>query len=245
MTAFDNPTIKTQHSHVSVREFSNRVITEDERMAILESARASSTSCFLQAVSIIRITDPEVRAKMAVYAGNQAQVKNAPEFWVFCADYHRNERVCEGDVDLGWMEQLLVGCTDSALMAQNVLTAAEALGMGGCFIGGIRTNIREVAELLKLPKNTFPVVGLTFGFPSVRNDIKPRLPVQILCSENEYREPTDEELAAYERTLCDYYSDRDPAHPLTSWKAKLEPTLKRERRPFIKDFLNEKGWALK
>ena len=46
MSAFDNPTIKTQHNHVSVREFSDRVITEDERMAILESARASSTSCF-------------------------------------------------------------------------------------------------------------------------------------------------------------------------------------------------------
>lgn len=245
MSAFDNPTIKTQHNHVSVREFSDRVITEDERMAILESARASSTSCFLQAVTIVRITDPEVRAKMAEYADNQAQVKNAPEFWVFCADYHRDERVCEGEVDLGWTEQLLVGCTDSALMAQNVLTAAEALGMGGCFIGGIRTNIQAVHQLLKLPKNTFPVLGLTFGFPAVRNGIKPRLPVEILCCENEYREPTDEELAAYNDTLVKYYTERDPAHPLASWKAKLDPTLKRERRPFIKDFLNEQGWALK
>ena len=245
MSAFENPTIKSLINHVSVREFSDRVITEDERMAILEAARASSTSCFLQAVTIIRVTDPEVRAKMAEYAGNQAQVLNAPEFWVFCADYHRDERVCNGDVDLGWTEQLLVGCTDSALMCQNTLTAAEALGMGGCFIGGIRTKINEVAELLKLPKNTFPVVGLTFGYPAVRNDTKPRLPVEILCCENEYREPSDEELAAYNDTLCQYYTQRDPAHPLTSWKAQLDPTLKRERRPFIKEFLNKQGWALK
>lgn len=245
MSAFDNPTIKNQINHVSVREFSDRVITEDERMAILEAARMSSTSCFLQAVTIIRVTDPQVRAKMAQYAGNQAQVLNAPEFWVFCADYHRNERVCDGDVDLGWTEQLLVGCTDCALMCQNTLTAAEALGMGGCFIGGIRTSINEVAELLKLPKNTFPVVGLTFGYPAVRNELKPRLPVEILCCENAYREPSDEELAAYNDTLVKYYTERDPAHPLSSWKAKLEPTLKRERRPFIKDFLNKQGWALK
>lgn len=244
MTAFENPTIKVLHNHVSVREFSDRPITDDERSAILEAARASSSSCFLQAVSIIRITDPIVRAKMAQYAGNQAQVLNAPEFWVFCADYHRDERVC-GEVDLGWTEQLLVGCTDSALMAQNTLTAAEALGMGGCFIGGIRTCINEVAELLKLPKNTFPVVGLTFGYPAVRNATKPRLPVEILCSENAYREPSDEELIAYDHTLCQYYTQRNPEKPLAAWKEKLDPILKRERRPFIREFLNKQGWAVK
>ena len=244
MSAFENPIIKVLHNHVSVREFSERPITVDERSAILEAARASSTSSFLQVVSIIRITDSVVRAKMAEYAGNQAQVLNAPEFWVFCADYHRDERVC-GEADLGWTEQLLVGCTDSALMAQNTLTAAEALGMGGCFIGGIRTCISEVAELLKLPKNTFPVVGLTFGYPAVKNATKPRIPVGILCSENAYREPSDDELTDYDHTLCQYYTQRNPSQPLASWKHKLGSTLQRDRRPFILEFLNKQGWALK
>ncbi|MEH7293774.1 nitroreductase family protein, partial [Priestia megaterium] len=49
--------------------------------------------------------------------------------------------------------------------AQNALTAAESMGLGGVYIGGVRANIAELTELLNLPKHVVPLVGLCIGHP--------------------------------------------------------------------------------
>jgi hypothetical protein len=94
------------------------------------------------------------------------------------------------------VEQFLVGCLDTGIMAQNAFTALESLGLGGCFIGGIRNGITEVSALLRLPQNVFPVVGIAFGHPAVRNPVKPRLPATITFMENGYEEPAPAEQPA-------------------------------------------------
>lgn len=38
-------------------------------------------------------------------------------------------------------ENFIVSVVDTAVMAQNVLTAAESLGYGVCYIGDIRNNL--------------------------------------------------------------------------------------------------------
>ena len=183
-----NDTIRTQLAHSSVRAFTNEPVTAELRTQILDAARAASTSCALQVTSIIRVTDPALRGRIAELSGGQAHVAAAPEFWVFCADYHRLQLLCP-EADLGWIEQFLVGCLDTGIMAQNAFTALESLGLGGCFIGGIRNGITEVSALLRLPQNVFPVVGIAFGHPAVRNPVKPRLPATITFMENGYEEP--------------------------------------------------------
>lgn len=62
-------------------------------------------------------------------------------------------------------EQLLLGCVDTALMGQNALVAAESLGLGGVFIGGIRNHIADVTSLLALPQQVLPLFGLCLGYP--------------------------------------------------------------------------------
>ncbi len=66
------------------------------------------------------------------------------------------------DAQLGLAEQLLLGVVDTAMMGQNALTAAESLGLGGVYIGGIRNNIESVTELLKLPKHVLPLFWPVF-----------------------------------------------------------------------------------
>lgn len=237
-----NDTVTLLRNHVSVRDFTDEPIAPADFDAIIEAARASSSTCFLQLTSIIRVTDPEKRAKLAVYAGNQPQVVNAAEFIVFCVDFRRDLSVC-GQADLGWAEQLLAGSVDTGIMAQSALTAAESLGLGGCFVGGLRNHIREVGELLELPEHTFALVGLTLGHPAKRNALKPRIPVNMLMRENAYRDATPEELAAYDAVLTDYYAER--GLPGATWKSKLDEILARERRPFVQAYLNEQGFNLK
>lgn len=239
-----NDTIRTLLAHSSVRDFTSEPVSQEDRDAIIEVARAASSSCFLQCVSIIRVTDPAKRAKLVEYTGGQKHVAVAPEFWVFCADYHRCRQMID-TADTGWTEQFLVGVQDAGIMAQNAFAALESLGLGGVYAGGLRTCIREVDELLELPDLVIPVVGLAFGHPASRNEVKERLPVNVLVSENTYRVPAQEELDEYDRRMSEYYANRPVNAKKINWSDSCRRILGRERRPFVLEYLRSKGFALK
>ncbi|MEJ5176211.1 oxygen-insensitive NADPH nitroreductase [Erwinia sp. MYb416] len=236
------PTIELLRSHRSIRAYSDQVITAEQRAAILDAAQSASTSSFLQCSSIIRITDTETRNALVALSGGQKYVAEAAEFWVFCADFNRNQQICP-DAELGLAEQLLLGCIDTALMAQNALVAAESLGFGGCFIGGIRNHIADVTELLGLPKFVLPLFGLCLGSPEQDPDHKPRMPAGLLMHENCYQPIDPALLAQYDRELVAYYQSRDSNRRSESWSEHIQKTLIKESRPFILDYLHQQGWA--
>lgn len=236
-----NETLQHLLRHSSVRHFTNEPVSAQDRELILNAARQASTSCNLQVTSIIRVTDPDLRAKLAVCAGNQAHVIEAPEFWVFVADYHRNQILCP-EADLGWAEQGLVGTTDTAIMAQNAMVALESLGYGGCFIGGIRNGVKEASELLGLPKGVYLVMGLAFGRPASKPGLKPRLPASVTFMENRYQDPDSHELTAYDETMRDYYTKRESHAKDITFRESLKAYLLKERRPFIMDYLHQQGF---
>ena len=49
-------------------------------------------------------------------------------------------------------EKFMVALIDAALAAQNAAIAAESMGLGICYIGGIRNKLDEVKDLLKTPE---------------------------------------------------------------------------------------------
>ena len=156
------PTIDLLRSHRSIRHFTDEPITQAQRDAIIDSARGTSSSSFLQCSSIIRITDPAMREQLVTLTGGQKHVAQAAEFWVFCADFNRHLQICP-EAELGLAEQLLLGVVDTALMAQNAFTAAESLGLGGVYIGGRRKEIGRVAGLREVSDNGVAAVCLGPG----------------------------------------------------------------------------------
>lgn len=240
----DKTVIDTLCEHTSVREYTDEPVSEELRRRILNAAFAASSSCFLQLVSVIRVTDPAIRQAMYEASGNQPQVLSAPEFWVFCADYHRNETICS-DTDLGWTEQFLTATLDVGICVQNAMTALESLGLGGCFIGGLRNHVEIADKALELPEHVYPVLGLAFGHPAYRNEVKPRLPQTITVMENRYAEPRLQDVAYYESAMQEYYATRSRNPRDDSWTKGVAGILKRERRPFMLEFLHSKGFALK
>ena len=236
------PTIALLRSHRSIRAFTDRAISDEQRAAILAAAQSASSSSFLQCTSIIRITDPALREQLVTLSGGQKYVAQAAEFWVFCADFNRLQQICP-DAQLGMAEQLLLGCVDTALMAQNALTAAESLGLGGVYIGGIRNNIAQVTELLHLPKFVLPLFGMCLGEPAQDPELKPRMPAAMLVHENSYQPINPEVLAQYDNELVEYYQHRDSNRRSESWSEHIQKTIIKESRPFILDYLHKQGWA--
>lgn len=71
------PTIELICGHRSIRHFTDEPISEAQREAIINSARATSSSSFLQCSSIIRITDKALREELVTLTGGQKHVAQA------------------------------------------------------------------------------------------------------------------------------------------------------------------------
>nr|WP_318382208.1 oxygen-insensitive NADPH nitroreductase [uncultured Enterobacter sp.] len=236
------PTIDLLRGHRSIRHFTDEPITQAQREAIIAGAQAASSSSFLQCSSIIRVTDPALREQFVTLTGGQKHIAQAAEFWVFCADFNRHLQICP-DAQLGLAEQLLLGAVDTAILGQNAFTAAESLGLGGVYIGGIRNSIFEVTELLSLPKFVLPLFGLCLGWPADDPDVKPRMPQAMLVHENQYQPVDETVLAGYDETLAQYYLTRDSNNRRDTWSDHIRRTIIKENRPFILDYLHQQGWA--
>ena len=239
-----NPTLDVIYKHRSIREFTPQALTDEQRAALVRAARSVSSSSFLQCTSIIRITDKTIRAKLAELAANQAFVAQAPEFWVFCADFNRHLKI-DPNAKLGFTEQLLLGSVDTAIMAQTVLVAAESMGLGGVYVGAIRNNIEAAGELLGLPEQVAVLFGLCLGYPAQNPEVKPKLPAEILMHENRYQTLDFDALAKYDEEIAQYYHSRSDNQREETWSNHVKGRLQRESRPFVLDYLRKQGIALR
>ncbi|MBQ0070291.1 MAG: nitroreductase family protein, partial [Spirochaetales bacterium] len=68
---------------------------------------------------------------------------------------------------------------DAIIAAQNTVLAAEALGLGSCYIGDIVENYERLRDLLNLPSHACPACMLIMGYPqsTERKPSTPRPPV--------------------------------------------------------------------
>lgn len=253
------PTLETLLDHRSIRKYTGEPISEEMLTAVLEAGRAVSTSSFLQACSIIRVVDPAKRTALrqiscdmsdeeyqkALAEGKRlghGYVEDAAEYLIFCMDSKRHNQLASVQTD--WTEVMIIGAIDAALMAQNVLAAAESLGLGGVYIGSLRNDIARASEVLGLPKHVVPLFGLCLGHPDMSSKInqsqRPRLPLDVLVSTDTYQVASDEALADYNEVVKQYYQGRGLD---LDWKAQIAATFGEDVRPFMLEYLQSQGFA--
>jgi nitroreductase len=240
-----SPVIELQLAHTSVRSYSDEPIRPELLQALIQAGQAAASSNFTQAYSVVRVTRPEARTAIARAAGDQAWVEQAAEFLVFCADLHRVDLACRragmGEAE-GWTEHGIVAVVDTGLMAQNVLLAAESVGLGGVFVGGIRNDLSTVAEQLQLPDRVAPLFGLCLGWPAQRDPVKPRVPTELILHQDVYRETTEDELAAYDAVINDYYQSRPRNPHPADWSHATADAVQNKRREYLLGFLQARGF---
>ena len=242
-----NPTIDLLKAHRSIRQFQNRPIQPDLFQDLIRAGQAAASSNFFQAATIIRVTDPEKRAKLASLANNQAYVQTAAEFLVFCADMNRAASCCNlhgAEANTGFTEQFIIATVDAALVAQNIVVASESAGLGICYIGALRNNPAEVSSVLDLPHDTYPVFGLCLGWPDQDPEVKPRLPIDVVLRENSYG-TVGVNLDDYDEAVRSYYATRSKNQKSMSWSEQMSGMLSKESRPHMLDFLKTKGFLQK
>lgn len=114
---------------------------------------------------------------------------HAPLLFTLCVDLHRMERIMEAR---GWrramcdLSALLFGIQDAAYMAQNMVQAAESVGLGSCYLGGAPYYADRIIEEYGLPARVFPLVQLAMGYPAEDPPVRPRYPIDFALFEDRY-----------------------------------------------------------
>jgi nitroreductase len=230
--------IQSQLEHRTIREFTTEPVPQEAFDQLMEVARRTASSTCMQAASIIRVTDAAVRKQIAEVC-KQEYAARAPELLIFIVDQYRNYRIAvekncfeESARD---MDRFFQGFTDACLMAQNVVNAAESIGLGTVYFGSILNDSARMCEILKLPELTFPVIGLGIGYPAQNPQLKPRMEMRLRVFENSYKRFDSylEEIKEYDEEMQTYYDLRDANRRVDRFSNQvvarlMNPSLKRQ-----------------
>lgn len=132
----------------------------------------------------------------------------APLLFTICVDSHRlecvmarrNWNLVSNDLSL-----LFFGIQDAALMAQNMVIAAESLGLGSCFLGSAPYRAPQIIEEYRLPLRVFPLVQLAMGYPAENPPPRPRYPLAFALFEDQYPAFDEETIANAMREMDQGY----------------------------------------
>lgn len=187
-----NAILQSLHSRKSVRAYTAQPVEPETKRAILEAALQAPSAGNMTLYTIIDVTDQKLKDTLAVTCDNQPFIAQAPLVLVFCVDYSRwfaaFHSVCP-EARRPSYGDFVLACCDALIAAQNAVVAAEALGLGSCYIGDILERYETHKELLGLPKYVAPVTMLCFGYPTEqqrRRQKPPRFRVEDIVHENRY-----------------------------------------------------------
>jgi len=197
-----NETIRQLHARKSVRVFTDREITAEEKCAILEASVQAPTAGNQQLYTILDITDQALKEALVKTCDNQPMIAEAKLVLIYCADCKKwyDAYLATGcEPRKPGVGDLLLAVCDAVIAAQNAVTAAESLGIGSCYIGDIMENCEQQRELLGLPEYVMPVGMVIFGYPTEQQmrRIKPeRVAMEYVVHENGYKPMDDKILEA-------------------------------------------------
>ena len=232
----------------TVRSYKSDPIPDSWVDAIVEYGMRAPTSSNIQAYSVIVVTNPESKKKLAELAGNQQHIIDCPVYFAICADTNRMARAIEmhGKEFPGrTFETGLVSSMDAALLGMTMSLVADSFGLSNVMIGGMRNKPLEVAKVLGLPPRCYVVFGLCVGFAKKPAVAKPRQALSGVVHRDVYDPKAREQaIKNYDKELAKYYRERGAETPDAAWSQVLADKFSTDKRKKLKQELIEMGFPL-
>jgi len=191
--------IDTIFQHRSIRKYKTDPLENTMLNQILEAGTRASTTGNMQVYSIVVSKDKEIKKQLWEAHFKQDMVKQAPVVLTFCADFNRFNKWCLArEADPGYDNYLsfFTAAIDALLASQNVALAAEANGLGICYLGTTTYMARSIVNILNLPKGVVPVTTLVMGYPDEKPGLTDRLPLQGVIHNEIYKDYTADDINA-------------------------------------------------
>jgi nitroreductase len=184
----------------TIRRYSAENIDDKLLENLLTKSCRASTTGNMQVYSIIITRDAGKKKELAPFHFNQSMVTEAPVVLTFCADFNRFNKWCrERNADPGYDNFLsfFTAAIDALLVAQTFCIAAEAEGLGICYLGTTTYMAHEIIKVLKLPIGVVPVTTVTLGWPAENPEQVDRLPLEAVIHEETYHDYSSGDIERY------------------------------------------------
>ncbi|MEF8835555.1 MAG: nitroreductase family protein [Candidatus Thermoplasmatota archaeon] len=191
-------TIETLMDHKSIRKYQDKDLAEEDIEKIVKAGRQAAFVSQMYSVIMERDEDD-------IPFG-------APVRFTICVDINKLEKVMEKrdwDLITNDMTLLLFGIEDASYMAQNMVIAAESMGLGTCYLGSPIRTAKNLKEKYDLPDRVFPLVQLVIGYPAEDPPTRPRYPLNFVLFEDEYPELSDKEIEEAMEEMDEGYLEQD------------------------------------
>jgi len=203
-------TLDTIFNHRTIRKYKSDPIPEHILEDILKAAVRTSTTGNMQVYSIIVTKDQERKKALHPIHFGQQMVLDAPVLLTFCADFNRFNLWCKyRDAEPGYDNFLsfFTAAIDALLASQNAALAAEAHGLGICYLGTTTYQAGKLVDLFNLPNGVVPVTTLVVGYADETPPLTDRLPLEAVVHHEQYQNYSREQIDAL-------YADKEKL-PLT------------------------------
>ncbi|MFW5694765.1 MAG: nitroreductase family protein [Alkalispirochaeta sp.] len=249
--------------HASCRSYRDEPVPRHHIERIVGAAQRAATSSNLQMWTAVVIENATTRQRLASLCGEQDHIRRAPIFIAWCADRSRLDTAADlrgYAQNTEYLESFLVAVVDAAIAMQNATVAAEAMGYGTCYIGGLRNDTAAIVELLQLRPRVFPVAGMTLGVPTRHGSPRPRLDQSAVLHWEHYRRDDRELLERYDRVMRDtgVYGGRHVAGTTSTgdsapdlpdeqygWMEHSARRVSRAQRTDLSDVVRRQGFELR
>jgi nitroreductase len=184
-------------SRRTIRKYTAEDISGELLDELLTEACRTSTTGNMQVYSIIVTRDEARKHEIAPFHFNQKMITEAPVVLTFCADFNRFNKWCRlRNAEPGYDNFLsfMTAAIDALIVAQTFCIAAEARGLGICYLGTTTYMAHKLIEVLKLPSGVVPLTTITVGWPAEKPEQVDRLPLQAVVHNEEYSDPSDQEI---------------------------------------------------
>lgn len=146
----------------SQRSYENKPVPRDILEKLVKTGCAAPTGVNKQAWKFVVVDDAEIKL----------QVAQSTKYGPFLAD----AGAC---VAIFYSADAVTGIDDCCAAANNILLAAVAEGLGGCWIGSNKApHGPAVKEILGVPEDWELAVMLAIGYVKQPSDARPRKPMQ-------------------------------------------------------------------
>lgn len=166
-----NETIQAMKKRASIRKFTDERLTAGQRQALIDVALAAPSGMNKQNWHFSFVEDKAIIGEIEKYlvdrvmAGNNEFIKRLIE--------SRDRRIFFNAALVVFVStQNAENEVDAGIAIENIVIAAESMGLGSCILGGCRDAFEQergeyFKQLVKFPAGNEFVVGAAIGHPAV------------------------------------------------------------------------------
>ena len=142
-------------TRTSIRQYTEEPVSQADIETMLRAGMAAPTAVNKQPWHFVAVTDKD---KLAELSGRRGMIKQAGVAIVVCGNL---DKALQGPAQAYWIQ-------DCSAATENILLAANALGLGAVWIGcyPMEDRVAEVSKVLKLPETIVPLCVIAIGHPA-------------------------------------------------------------------------------